>query len=549
MFPVLAVYIFVRCIIPLLQEKKNSTVWGYLYMGGTKIPLEHWENSLGRSKLSDIVINLPFVSKNHAVLAFRRGTWTVTDLNSKNGVEVNGVRIEKQQAVKHGDTISLGGLKTVLLLPGGEPGGKPVKIGTGKNILTAAYFNPGITFFLVLLFQILGCIQVCLSMGAEIIPAVPLTFFLFILAQSTHFIFLRWRSRKYLELELLCYFLCGISLLVLASTAPGFLFIQLTAVLMGMAVYNILNVLLRDLERAKILRYLLVGSALVLLALTLILGETRFGATRWINLGFISFQPSEFIKVAFIMAGTATLDRLLTTRNMTGFILFTGSCIGALIFMRDFGTLAVFFGTFIVIAFMRSGDIRTAVLTTSGGLLGTVTVISFMPYIASRFAAWGNVWEYADTIGYQQTRTLIAAASGGFLGVGGGNGHLAGVAAADTDLVFGVLCEEWGLLVALTVVLIIVFLAFFAVFLTRNCLSSFYAIAACGAGTMFLIQAALSVLGSVDILPLTGVTIPFISRGGSSMVASWALLAFIKSADDRRRPSKRIIYAKKRRAV
>jgi cell division protein FtsW (lipid II flippase) len=204
--------------------------------------------------------------------------------------------------------------------------------------------------------------------------------------------------------------------------------------------------------------------------------------------------------------------------------------------MRDLGTSVIFFVTFLVIAFMRSGDIRTIALISAGAALGAFAVITFLPYIASRFQAWGHVWEFADTIGYQQTRTMIYTASGGLLGLGGGNGYLVGIHAADTDLVFGILCEEWGLIVAIAAVLAIVFLALLALFLMRGCKSSFYAISACGAASIFMIQTALNVFGSLDILPLTGVTLPFISNGGSSMIVCWALLAFIKAADERYRP-------------
>lgn len=239
------------------------------------------------------------------------------------------------------------------------------------------------------------------------------------------------------------------------------------------------------------------------------------------------------MKVAFVIAGTATLDRLLTRQNMTAFIGFSAACICALVLIRDLGTAVVFFGTFIVIAFMRSGDVRTIALISSGAVLGAIGAIAFLPYIASRFATWGNAWEYANSSGYQQTRTMIAAANGGLFGVGGRNGYLSNVAAADTDLVFGLICEEWGLVIALTVVFIVIFFAVYALLLTKSCRSSFYAIAACGAASIFLIQTGLNVFGSLDILPLTGVTIPFVSNGGSSMIASWGLLAFIKAADDR----------------
>jgi cell division protein FtsW (lipid II flippase) len=134
---------------------------------------------------------------------------------------------------------------------------------------------------------------------------------------------------------------------------------------------------------------------------------------------------------------------------------------------------------------------------------------------------------------------LIAAASGGLLGVGGGNGYLVGVAASDTDLVFGILCEEWGLVVALAAVLMIIFLSLLVLLLMRECKSSFYAISACGAVSVFMIQTALNLFGSLDLLPLTGVTLPFVSNGGSSMVVCWALLAFIKAADERVRPDRK----------
>lgn len=537
-FPILAAAIFLRCILPLLQNGKGKAVWGYLCMtDGNRIPLKNWENLIGRSKFSDIVINLPFVSRSHAVLTFHNGVWSIADLGSKGGVKVNGRKIEKQEIVDYGDTLSLSGVEMALAPADAEPPkGLLQQNDTVSTPPSGRHIRTGVTLFLILIFLILGGIQICFSMGAEVNPAVPLTLLIFILAMCLHYIFMRWFSRKYFELELLCYFLCGFNLLIVASAAPNSLYKQLAAILTGIVVYTVIKMIIGNLGRAHKLKYFLMASALVLMILNLALGETYFGAKRWINLGFITFQPMEFVKIAFVLAGAATLDRLLTTRNMTAFIAFSGACIGTLVLIRDFGTAVVIFGTFIVIAFMQSGDLRTIALVTAGAVFGSTAVVSFMPYIASRFAAWGNVWDLANTFGYQQTRTMIAAASGGLLGVGGGNGYFKYIPAADTDLVFGMLSEEWGLLVALTVVLTIVFFAVYAVFLTKNSRSSFYAIAACGAASIFLIQTALNVLGSVDILPLTGITIPFVSNGGSSMIASWGLLALIKSADGRIRP-------------
>src|SRR5690606_26577461 len=133
----------------------------------------------------------------------------------------------------------------------------------------------------------------------------------------------------------------------------------------------------------------------------------------------------------------------------------------------------------------------------------------------------------------QQTRTMSAGASGGLVGYGAGDGWLHNVFASDTDLVFGILCEEWGLIIAVLAVLAIITLGVFAVRSIMGGRSTFYTIAACGATSLFIFQTMLNVFGAVDIFPLTGVTFPFVSNGGSSMLVSWGLLAFLKAADTR----------------
>ncbi len=550
-FPVLAVLIFVRCVLPLLHSGGSARVWGFLEVKGAyRIPVMHWENSIGRSKLSDIVINLPFISRSHAVLSFGENGWTVSDLGSKGGVAVNGEKIERSRSVVFGDAISFATAEFQFSPP--EEGYESLEQSGRLDWLFqfSRDFASGKTFLLILAFQLLGGIQLWLSgmdeaadagAGANAAAAgagfpLILPFLLLIAMECVYYFILSKASPKYREPELLVFFLCGLNLLVTAAASPDSLIKQLVAIALGMAAYMAIQYIVRDVGRGRKLKYILVVCSIVLMILNLTLGEARFGAKNWINLGFITFQPMEFVKVAFVLAGTATLDKLLTARNLTAFIGFSGACIGALILMRDLGTSVIFFVTFLVIAFMRSGDIRTIAFISAGAALGAFAVVTFLPYIASRFEAWGHVWEFADTIGYQQTRTMVAAASGGLLGVGGGNGYLVSVAASDTDLVFGILCEEWGLITALVAVLMIVFLAFYTTLLMRGCKSSFYAISACGAASIYLIQTALNVFGPLDILPLTGVTLPFLSNGGSSMVVCWALLSFIKAADERHRP-------------
>ena len=252
----------------------------------------------------------------------------------------------------------------------------------------------------------------------------------------------------------------------------------------------------------------------------------------------MSFQPSELVKLCFIFAGASTLDRIVTKRNLALFIVYSGIICGCLALMNDFGTAILFLAAFAVIAYLRSGNFATIALLGAVGGFGGITALRFLkPHVLRRFASWRHVWEVPLEGGYQQTRAMMCIASGGLLGLGGGKGWLKYVAASDTDLVFATVSEEWGLLMAMMMVLCIVTLAAFVVRSASVGRSSFYTIGACTAITFLCVQTALNVFGTVDLLPLTGVTFPFVSNGGSSMISAWGMLAFIKGADTRQNAS------------
>ena len=174
------------------------------------------------------------------------------------------------------------------------------------------------------------------------------------------------------------------------------------------------------------------------------------------------------------------------------------------------------------------------ILILGVAFVGGLMVLRFKSYVAARFETWGHIWEFADTTGYQQTRMLTAASSGGLVGLGAGEGWFGqSVPAAQTDFVFGLITEEWGLIIAILCVLSIITMAIFAYRSIWAGRSTYYTIAACAAASIFLFQTILNVLGSCDLIPLTGVTFPFLSAGGSSMISAWGLLAFLKGADTR----------------
>ena len=534
LFPVLAILILYRAVRSLLKIPHTPETWGQLSLpNGAPILLTHWENIIGRSKTADVHLNYPSISRQHAALCRGRDeSWTIYDLGSKGGTLVNGEKVEDSAPVKLGDTIMLGGVPLVFLP---QTVAEREAMEEKRRAERPATIWP--SFLWLTLFQVLACVQLIAAAGAEATPVLPLSFLGLTVVMWLYYAVLRCTHCVGFEMETIAFFLSTLSLSVTASSAPGSLFKQFCAILLGLVLFLVLGLFLRDLERVKKTRWIMAAGAIGLLGITLLIGHSKYGAVNWISIGPLSFQPSEIAKLCYIFAGSATLERLFHKRNITLFIALTGVCIGCLGLMSDFGTAAIFFVTFLVIAYLRSGDFATLSLICGGAVFGAGIILKFKPYILSRFASWGHAWEAASTTGYQQTRTMSAAASGGLLGMGAGKGWLHRVPAADTDLVFGMLCEEWGLLIAVLAVVSIITLAFFAVRSCRGGRSSYYIIAACAAGSLLVFQTCLNVFGSVDLLPLTGVTFPFVSNGGSAMMSAWGLLAFLKAADTRENAS------------
>mgnify|MGYP002544552096 CR=1 FL=1 len=530
LFPVLAILILLRAVRSLLRLPATPETWAQLSLpNGAPIPLTHWENILGRGGSADVRLNFPSVSRQHAAICRdSEGNWTVYDLGSKGGTAVNGEAVTASAPLKLGDTVTLGGVP-LLFLP--QTVGEQEELDRRRRAEQPAALWP--SFLWLTLFQVLTCLQLMVAAGEDLSPVLPLTFLGLTLVMWLYYAALRLTGTVGFEMETIAFFLSTLSLSVTASSAPASLPKQFFAVLLGLALFLTLGIFLRDLERVKKLRWLMAAGAIGLLGITLVLGQRKYGATNWISLGGMSFQPSEIAKICYIFAGSATLERLFRRRNLALFIVLTGVCIGLLGLMSDFGTAAIFFVTFLVIAYLRSGDAATLALICGGAAFGAGIIVQFKPYILSRFAAWGHAWEAASGSGYQQTRTMSAAASGGLFGMGAGNGWLERIPAGDTDLVFGMLCEEWGLVIALLAVACILTLAWFAVRASRTGRSSFYTIAACAAGSLLVFQTSLNVFGSVDLLPLTGVTFPFVSNGGSAMLSAWGLLAYLKAMDTR----------------
>ena len=591
-FVILALYILIRCIRSLIRAKNPAEVWAYLKITryredetGNIVPfsenvepLTHWENVIGRARSCDITVDDKNLSRNHGLLIRDEDDkWTFRDLGSVNGTWLNSgeghdlsykdfrssgasdrnayldyaaskdvktsrddefIKISKGKGVEapaidleYGDVIRAGMTEFTLM---------PISVQELKNniqmrITDTEVMAAGPAMACLTLFQLLTFVQLWMAKGEDHVMQLICAFGGLILIEWIYLAILKITRRSGVEMEIIAFFLSTLSLAIVASKSPDALIKQVTCIGIGVTGMFIMCIYLRDLERSKLIRWGLIIGAVLLFIANLVFATVTYGAKNWISLGGVMFQPSELVKVVFIWVGAGTLDELFRKKNLYQYVAFSLFCFACLGLMGDFGTAIIYFVTFLVISFLRSGDLSKLILVVGAAGAGGFLILKFKPYIADRFATWGHVWDpaFVDAAGYQQSRALSAASSGGLIGVGAGKGWLSGVFAADMDLPFGMLIEEWGLIIACLAVLSIVTLAFFAIRSITSGRSTFYTIGACGATSMLVFQTMLNTFGSTDILPFTGVTFPFVSNGGTSMIVSWALLAFLKSADTR----------------
>ena len=534
MLPVYAIVIIYQCYASMRRHRRpeKPLVTLQLKKTGQQVPVLFWENSIGRSRGSDICVNDPTVSRDHCVLLRRQEGWLVSDIGSKGGTFVNGRRIRNRTRVLVDDEITVGAT-TFVLKRGDEFQDRIRPSWFFSKASNKGSLQPYKLMLLITLFHLFMTVEACFTYEVQnfeplkIFGCLEALLWGFFIVSNTAF------RRINFELEALCCFLTGTGVLLLVRQDMRSAYVQLIAAAAGMVLFCFLVKFIENPDRVNSWRMAIMIGAVGLLFINIVFGSVKYGAGNWIMIGGISVQPSEFVKVAYIFVGAAALDKLQTQRNFLEFIIFSAICVGALAIMGDFGTALIFFVTFLLIAFMRSGDIKTVMLALVAVVFAGTIVLRFKPYVADRFSAWGHALEFADTTGYQQARTLTYTASGGLSGVGVGNGYLKYVGASESDLVFGIVAEELGIIIAISIIIAIAMLSFYARAITTRSRSSFYSISACCAAGLMVFQSGLNVFGATDILPLTGVTLPFISAGGSSMIACWGLLAFIKAADER----------------
>jgi len=301
--------------------------------------------------------------------------------------------------------------------------------------------------------------------------------------------------------------------------------------ILGIISFFIVVILMKKFE-IKSKHYLLFGaSILMLLLITQIWGTEINGAKNWIDLSFTSVQPSEFIKLLFVFFMACLLNEELELRK---FIKIAVSMLVIVIFLvmqRDLGSAFIFIMVFLVMLYTK--DSKGYYTAASAGAAAGGAIVSYFAfsYIKFRVLAWVNPWKYIEGKSYQITQSLFAVATGGFIGTGLFLGNPKFIPAVHTDFIFSAICEETGILGGIVIMAVFALLSNIGMEISSKCSSPIYSAAALGLTSLTAIQTLIIVCGVLNIIPITGVTLPFISYGGSSLLSQFINLGMLYYID------------------
>lgn len=326
--------------------------------------------------------------------------------------------------------------------------------------------------------------------------------------------------------------LFAIGVAIIYRLDPSFGKRQLQFYIVGIVLFFITFGLLKTFKFWNNIRLFYVIISVGLFMATLVFGSYIGGAKNWIILGPVTIQPSEFIKIplAFYVASFYSKYNEISMKpfgryymNIVIYIF-----IGFLFLQKDLGTALIFFGLMILSQFVFEKDRVLITINIVAMIFGSIFAYFMFGHVRIRVATWLDPWSDINVTGYQITQALFALASGGLFGTGIGLGHPDYIPVAESDFIFSAISEEMGIFMGIAVVLLFMILVYRAFKISLSQQDKFYSILAFCIGVLFALQTFIILGGVLKIIPLTGVTLPFISQGGSSMLSGFILLGCLQ---------------------
>lgn len=323
-------------------------------------------------------------------------------------------------------------------------------------------------------------------------------------------------------------FLMDTSLIMLQRLAPVLAYKQLMWMIIGLVGMLLLPAFFRLIPRFEVFEWAFIIICFGLLLCTKIFGVERNGSTNWLRVGGITFQPSELIKFLFVFYLASVFRKRVEWKEFIVTGVLSAGVVLLLVLQKDLGSALIFFMTYMVMLYIATANeflFFLGMICASGAATFAYKIFS---HVRVRVAAWQNPWVDIDRGGYQIVNSLFAITTWGFLGSGLTKGMPKSIPVVESDFIFAAICEEFGALFGAGVICIFIMLLYRGVRIALDCKRRYYSILALGVITMLCFQAFIIIGGVIKLIPLTGVTLPFVSYGGTSVLVSLMMMGLLQ---------------------
>lgn len=322
------------------------------------------------------------------------------------------------------------------------------------------------------------------------------------------------------------FMLLGIGLFMISRLSHAKARKQFIIIVIAFALSLIIPYLISKINGLQKMTWLYATIGITMLVVVLVLGEFTRGSKLSFTLGGISFQPSEFVKILFLFLLAGCLWENTSLKRICVTSLLGGIHVILLVISTDLGSALIFFVSFVFVVLIASNNYLYLLAGVAGGAAAAFVAYQLFDHVRIRVLAWQDPWSYIDNQGYQITQSLFAIGSGSWFGMGILKGNPKSIPFVEADFIFSSICEELGVIVGICIILICISSFLMMIQIAIKTRDRFFQIIVYGIGIMYIFQIFLTIGGGVKFIPLTGVTLPFISYGGSSVMVS-ILMFFI----------------------
>ena len=331
--------------------------------------------------------------------------------------------------------------------------------------------------------------------------------------------------------------LMSIGVIMIYRISPELGLKQLLWLTVGIVIFFVSYFAIKWLSVWDKMLYLYILINYLFFAITFILGTRKHGAINWIEFKGISIQPGEFAKIVLVFIIAAYFANENYAKKIKHadkiLILIIYSFIGLFFIQRDLGTALVFFGIFTGLQFIYSKERYLIWVNIMGAVVGGIVGYFLFDHVKVRILTWINPWPYIDNKGYQITQSLFAISTGDYFGTGLGRGNPSFIPLSYNDFIFSAITEEMGVFTGIGIIMLFMLLTYRGFKIALKQRQIFYRILAIGISLMFGIQAFTIIAGVLKLIPLTGLTLPFVSYGGSSVITSFAALGILQGSSEK----------------